>query len=163
MFRKNKQNLESNEDAQCLAIINTFIANSRKQLDVLSSLSLEKKKKLTLDIANITKVSVKIIQIRELQIFSTHIEIEECNFKITTLMKELENLQTSKVKLVQRVIKKRKISREISILQEKIISLFTSISSYNSEVFTYQKALDICCEFSRRLKFFLEYEENFSS
>ena len=163
MDNQNKQNLTQNEDARCLASITTFIASSQQWLDVLSSLPLENKKQMTLKIADITKVSTNIIQTRSLQILQFCSQIEKCRNEIAVLRKTLNDLPCNESGLIQYMKKKHKLRKEISLLQRKITSLQSKFSSYRSEIDTYQTALDICSEFSRRLKFFLEYEEFFSS
>lgn len=166
---KNKEDKEkmqeqkeiSRQEAKILERTTAFISISKRTLDLLHDFSVEKKRKLVLDVADITKVCSYMSKNRQYDILVFHLQMINLNDEIEHLQNELTNLEANKKanKRQDYSSKKHQICKEISIAEKDIASIKKNILTYESEVKIYSTALQICSEFGRRLNFYLSVEE----
>ena len=128
---------------------------------MLHDFSLKDKQKLSLDVANITKVCSRMCETKQSALLTFHLQLIDLNDEINELQNELTNLEANKKanKWQDYSSKKYQICKEISTAKKEVTSIQEKISAYESEVKTYYTALQICAEFGRRLKFYLSMQE----
>lgn len=156
---RNQKEIEKYE-AEILNSIRIFISSSRTLLDILHTLSTDKKKTVTLNIAELTKQCSEMskkrcLQIAEgtLMISQRRLELEQNDYALSQL-----NTHKNEYTTIQYFKKKSQIKCKIKDINKHISDLQDIISVYQAEVDTYKNALNICSEFARRLKFYLSCE-----
>ena len=162
MKNKAEENFEAKRvESLAYETVQHFISNSEKISYGLSGLSLDNKKYLTLTVAEITKICSQMYKKRNLELCLYNLQIYQLRFKKSENETLLKNLLAHKNKhsLLAYLQEKHQLSKEIRSIESSISSLENSISFCQTELNTYKKALDICSEFARRLRFYLSIEE----